>query len=104
MKRLAGKWALVTGASRGVGYQIATALGREDCKLIVHGRTRVGLAGIVGILRQQGCEVHCLPADLADASQVDRMIDEVLRLTGAPDIVYNNAAIMTPWRDPHSTP
>ncbi len=95
---------MVTGASRGVGYQIASALGLEGCRLIVHGRTTEGLAPVRAKLLDLGCEVHALPAELADTSQVDRLIDAVLERIGAPDIVYNNAAIMTPWREAHTTP
>jgi NAD(P)-dependent dehydrogenase (short-subunit alcohol dehydrogenase family) len=43
-------------------------------------------------------------AELSEGAQVDTMIDGVLRDLGGVDILYNNAAIMSPWRDPHTTP
>ncbi len=40
MGKLSGKWALVTGSSRGIGQQIIFALAREGCNVIIHGRKK----------------------------------------------------------------
>src|SRR5690606_40760002 len=55
------------------------------------------------LLRGRGSEVHTLGAELSRGDEVDGMIDTLLA-AGGVDILYNNAAIMTPWRDPHSHP
>lgn len=104
MSNLTGKWALVTGASRGVGKQVALALAEHGCRLILHARQRTHLQPLLEELGQRGVEARAVAAELSDAAQVDALIDGVLRDPGGVDILYNNAAIMTPWRDAHSSP
>lgn len=102
--KLTGKWALITGASRGVGRQIALALGEHGCRLLLHGRQAAHNEGLARELSERGLEVKVLAAELSDAKAVDGMIDQVLSELGGVDILYNNAAIMTPWREAHTTP
>ena len=104
MSKLTGKWALITGASRGVGRQIALALADHQCRLILHGRQIAHCEDLARELRERGLEVKVFGAELSDIPAVDKMIDRVLRELGGVDILYNNAAIMTPWRDAHTTP
>jgi 3-oxoacyl-[acyl-carrier protein] reductase len=102
-RQLSGKRALVTGASRGVGRQVALALGEQGCSLLLHGRQASHNEALARELGEQGLDVKVLAAELSDGKAVDSMIDQVLELGGV-DILYNNAAIMTPWRDAHKTP
>lgn len=104
MSKLQGKWALVTGASRGVGKQVALGLAEQGCKLVLHARQLSHLAPLLEELRGRGVEARAVAAELSEGAQVDAMIDGVLRDLGGVDILYNNAAIMSPWRDPHTTP
>lgn len=101
--RLSGKRALVTGASRGVGRQVALALAEEGCSLLLHGRQAAHCEGLARELGEQGVDVKVLAAELSDGKAVDALIDRVLELGGV-DVLYNNAAIMTPWREAHKTP
>lgn len=103
MSKLAGKRVLVTGASRGVGRQIALGLAEHGCHLVLHGRAAEHCEPLADELRSRGVEVETLGAELSQADDVDRMIDHLLE-RGGVDVLYNNAAIMTPWRDPHSHP
>lgn len=99
MIELKDKWALVTGASRGVGRRVATALAEKGCKLIVHARTLEGTRALVEELHALGCEAHAVAAELSDAADVARLIKEVKTLSSDHlDILYNNAAIMTAFR------
>jgi NAD(P)-dependent dehydrogenase (short-subunit alcohol dehydrogenase family) len=98
MADIRGKWALVTGASRGVGRQIALGLAQRGCKLVLHSRDLGHTAVLAKELAAAGTEVHPVSADLSDQQAVGRMVQEALRLSGGLDIVYNNAAIMTPMR------
>jgi 3-oxoacyl-[acyl-carrier protein] reductase len=104
MSKLSGKRALITGASRGVGRQIALALAEQGSRLILHGRQASHCEGLARELREQGVEVEVVAAELSDGKAVDQLIDGVLKKHGGVDILYNNAAIMTPWRDAHTTP
>ena len=109
MSILSGKWALITGASRGVGRQIAFGLAEHGCKLILHSRQASHCEGLARELSERGTEVRVVAAELSKGREVDDMIDSVLgspRLGGPGriDILYNNAAIMTPWREAHTTP
>ncbi|HEU4579000.1 MAG TPA: SDR family oxidoreductase [Polyangiaceae bacterium] len=104
MSKLSGKWALVTGASRGVGKQVALGLAEQGCKLLLHARQLSHLEPLLSELRKRGVEARGLAAELSNGAQVDALIDGVLRDPGGVDILYNNAAIMSPWREAHSTP
>ncbi|HWO15062.1 MAG TPA: SDR family oxidoreductase [Polyangiaceae bacterium] len=104
MSKLSGKWALITGASRGVGRQIALALAEQGCRLVLHGREASHCEGLARQLVKQGAEVKVLAAELSNGKAVDELIDRVLADLGGVDILYNNAAIMTPWREAHTTP
>ncbi len=104
MSKLRGKWALITGASRGVGRQIALGLAEHECRMILHSREASHCEPLARELRERGIEVRTLGAELGDIRAVDALIDAVLDHPGGVDILYNNAAIMTPWRDAHQTP
>jgi NAD(P)-dependent dehydrogenase (short-subunit alcohol dehydrogenase family) len=95
---LTGKWALVTGASRGVGKQVARGLAQKGCHLVLHSRAIEHTAAIATELSGLGVKVVRLGAELSDENAVDRLLDEALSAAGSLDIVYNNAAIMTPFR------
>lgn len=99
MKPLQNKWALVTGASRGVGKQVAQALAAEGCHLILHSRELTHTAGLVAELKRQGVTAHAVAAELSDAAAVLKLASEVRAICGAPDILYNNAAIMTAYHE-----
>jgi 3-oxoacyl-[acyl-carrier protein] reductase len=94
-----GKWALVTGASRGVGQQVSRGLAGYGCNLVLHSRDLAHTAQLAADLRSLGVSVGQVAADLSDQDQVDRMLSAALRLSGGIDIVYNNAAVMTAYRE-----
>lgn len=93
---------MVTGASRGVGRQVALALAEQGCDLILHSRELGHTQALASELRSQ-VAVETIAAELSSAEQVDAMIDGLLA-QGGVDILYNNAAVMTPWCDPHTSP
>ncbi len=104
MLKLKDKWALVTGASRGVGRQIAIGLAGEGANLILHSRTIDHTKAFAESLRDQGVRVHGVAAELSDRPAVDNMLDEAFDIAGHLDILYNNAAVMTPWSKPFEAP
>ena len=99
MLNIEGKWALVTGASRGVGLHIATALADLDCNVVLHSRSQEHTSGLATKLQEKGVSVVSVAAELDDQNQVDAMLDDALAQVPQIDILFNNAAIMTPWRE-----
>jgi NAD(P)-dependent dehydrogenase (short-subunit alcohol dehydrogenase family) len=92
-----GKWALVTGASRGIGRQVSLALADQGCNVVVHSRDLSNTAALAAEVASKGVEVRQVEAELASTDDVSAMLKELL-LNGPPiDIVYNNAAIMTSY-------
>jgi 3-oxoacyl-[acyl-carrier protein] reductase len=87
---LAGKKALVTGASGGIGGAIATALHRQGATLGLSGTRREALDQRAGEL---GERVHVLPCNLADKQQVEALVPAAEAALGGLDILVNNAGI-----------
>ena len=96
MLALQGKWALITGASRGVGVHISKGLAQLGCNLVLHSRDLAHTQALA--LELKGVRVVTVAGELSDQTQLDSMLDATQQ-AGAIDIVYNNAAIMTPWRE-----
>jgi NAD(P)-dependent dehydrogenase (short-subunit alcohol dehydrogenase family) len=99
MLDISGKWVLLTGASRGVGKQVAGALADKGCRLILHSRKREHTAEFVAQFEARGLTVHALEAELSDQEQVLALGRDALGISGGIDILYNNAAIQMPWHE-----
>lgn len=105
MNALKGRWSLVTGASRGVGAHVSEGLAKLGCNVVLHSRELSHTLALASKLEALGVKVAAVSGELSDQGQVDAMLDEALRQAGPIDIVYNNAAVMTPWREnPWETP
>ncbi len=97
--KLTGKWALITGSSRGLGQQIAIALAKRGCNIIVHGRSLANCTQTLGLLAPFSVDVKLIAASLDSESGVQELIDFVSSEVGTPDIIYNNAGIQNEWVD-----
>ena len=95
---ISGKWALVTGASRGVGRQISLGLARAGCNVVLHSRLLESTATLAAELQELGVQTHQVAAELSDAAELTSMLESLLQSGPEIDILYNNAAIMTPYR------
>ncbi|WP_437274522.1 SDR family oxidoreductase [Sorangium sp. So ce375] len=96
-----GKWALVTGASRGIGKRIARGLADLGCNVVLHSRDAAHTRELEGELAGKGIRVSAVSGELSDQAAVDRMLDAAVSASGGIDILFNNAAIMTPFRASH---
>jgi NAD(P)-dependent dehydrogenase (short-subunit alcohol dehydrogenase family) len=88
---LAGKTALVTGGSRGLGLQMAEALGEQGATVVLSSRKQSDLDEAVAHLKSRGIAASAIAADLSQDSHVNAMVDEALKRLGHIDILVNNA-------------
>ncbi|MCX6023668.1 MAG: SDR family oxidoreductase [Chloroflexi bacterium] len=89
---LAGKIAVVTGGSEGIGRATAAALAREGARVAICARRPEPLeAAAAEIRRATGAEVLAIPADVADPEACRDLIDQVVNGWGGVDILVNNA-------------
>jgi gluconate 5-dehydrogenase len=88
---LSGKTALITGGSRGLGLQIAEALGEQGAKIVLSSRKQSELEVAVDHLKQLGIEASAVAADLSKDNAVGNLLDESLKRLGQIDILVNNA-------------
>jgi short-subunit dehydrogenase len=92
---LQGKWALITGASQGIGAAIATKLAAEGSNLMLAARSADKLNSISAALeRDHGVAVRAIPIDLAEPGAVDRLAGD----GAAADILVNNAGTIPAGR------
>jgi 3-oxoacyl-[acyl-carrier protein] reductase len=92
------KWALVTGASRGIGYLAALFMAKQGCNLVLHSRNLEHTQKILHEVKALGVEAYAVQAELADHQQVVDMLDEIEAKGTAIDIVFNNAAVQIAYR------
>ncbi|MBP0591524.1 SDR family oxidoreductase [Paraburkholderia sp. LEh10] len=95
---LNGKTALVTGGSRGLGLQIAEALGEQGARVMLSARKRDELDAAKAHLRAHGIEADWIAADAARDEDIARLADETLARFGHVDILVNNAGAV--WGAP----
>lgn len=93
VKHLAGKVALVTGASRGIGLAIVEKLGEMGARLALCARNAEPLATTAANLRGRGLEIFSMQADVTRADAVTRLVDATRADLGPVDILVNNAGL-----------
>ena len=91
--RLAGKTALVTGSTRGLGRTIAEWLAREGANIIVSGREKADVDDSVAAIQALGVEAWGIPADLARIEEAHALAIQALATVDTIDIVVNNAGM-----------
>ena len=98
MTDVKGRWALITGAARGIGYLTARFMAKQGCNLILHSRSLEHTKKVLEEVKADGVEAFAVEADLNDLSAVKKMLAEIDALNVAVDIVLNNAGLQIAYR------
>lgn len=95
-RELEGKAALVTGASRGLGAELAAELARRGAKVVLVARGKEDLEAVAARIKEQGGEAHALPADVGDKEATHAIAGAAAALVGPLDILVHNASTLGP--------
>ena len=98
MYNVKGKWALITGAARGIGFLTAKFMAEQGCNLILHSRDVAHTEKVLAEVRAAGVSACSVAADLSDPEAVERMLKEIDGLGVDVDIVLNNAGLQIAYR------
>ena len=107
MIEIKGKWALVTGASRGIGALTAKFLAERGCNLVLQSRKNSHLDAVLAEVKHYGVETYAVECQLEDDKDVKRMLKEIDDNGTNVEIVLNNAGVQVayrPYPDYYETP
>jgi len=90
---LTGRTALITGASKGIGYALATALGAAGARVVLNARGAEALERARDTLQALGIECHIAPFDVTDSAAVDAGVARIEAEVGPIEILVNNAGM-----------
>ena len=94
-----GKWAFITGASRGIGYLTAKFMAEKGCNLILHGRKVENCQKVYDEVTALGVEAKIVAGELSDLDAVERILSEIDAFGVDVDIVLNNAGVQIAYRN-----
>src|SRR5580693_10165127 len=92
---LAGRLAVVTGASRGIGAATAAAMAAAGAHVVLAARDGRALEGVAGRIKEAGGQATPVPTDVSDEAAVERLFAEVAAV-GRPSALVCAAAVLTP--------
>ncbi|OXR41235.1 3-oxoacyl-[acyl-carrier-protein] reductase FabG [Nocardia cerradoensis] len=102
--RLDGRVAVVTGASSGLGVAFAAALAQAGADIVLAARRLEKMEQTAELVRAAGRQALCVPTDVADPEQAQRLIDAAVERFGTVDVLINNAGIGTAYPATRETP
>jgi Dehydrogenases with different specificities (related to short-chain alcohol dehydrogenases) len=92
MQSFFGKVVLITGASSGIGRATAELMAARGAKVVIHYRDHIqGAAEALAAIREAGGDGHIVQADITKKNEVEAMVQEVVSMYGAVDVLINNA-------------
>lgn len=94
-----GRWALITGAARGIGYLTAKFMAEKGCNLLLHSRSLAHTEKVMEEVKALGVEAHAFEAELSDLDAVQKMLEDIDKLGVQVDIVMNNAGLQIAYRN-----
>lgn len=103
MTNVKGKWALLTGASRGIGYLSAIYMAKLGCNLVLHSRKAEHCAKVLEEVKALGVEAYVVEAELSDLDSVEKMLKEIDAKGTQIDIILNNAGLQIAYRTEYLT-
>ncbi len=89
---LEGQRAIVTGASRGIGAEVARAMARAGAAVVLAARDEEALANVAAEIEKEGGQAVVAPTDVSDPEAVERLVATTVQALGGLDIAVNNAA------------
>lgn len=98
-----GRWALITGAARGIGYGAAICMAKQGCNLVLHGRTPEHCDKVLAEVKSLGVEAYAVGAEFSELTQVEAMLSEIDKKGTPIDIILNNAGIQIAYRTEYLT-
>jgi 3-oxoacyl-[acyl-carrier protein] reductase len=94
MKKLPGRVAIVTGASKGIGAAVAKALAAEGAAVAVnYSSGKEGAERLVSQITREGCKASVIQADVSKAADVKRMFEKTKEVFGSVNVLVNNAGV-----------
>ena len=103
MVNVKGRWALITGAARGIGYLTAKFMAEQGCNLLLHSRSLSHTEKILAEVKALGVSAYAFEAELSDLDAVQKMLDDIDALGVQVDIVMNNAGLQIAYRSEYFT-
>ena len=94
--RFDGKLALVTGATRGLGWAVAEALAAEGAHVLMLGRTQGALEELYDLIKKNNGEATGVPMDITDGDALDRLGASIAERWGKLDLMVGNAGVLGP--------
>ena len=105
MTDVKNRWALITGAARGIGYLTAEFMAEHGCNLILHSRKLEHTEKIMARVKELGVSAYAVEAELSDLDAVKKMLDTIDGFGVRVDFVMNNAGMQIAYRNDYfSTP
>ena len=98
MVDMKGRWCLITGAARGIGYLTAKLMAEKGANLILHSRKLEHTEKVLAEVLAMGVQAHAVAAELSDLDSVQAMLAEIDALNVPVDIVLNNAGMQIAYR------